>query len=308
VNRPDRIDDGRPAVGGNAPSPAHYSPANEQWLRTQVGRTLLTSREIGWKTLCVEERVYSSDLRIDDARLDHDQAIVVPLDTPSPEATQRSGVGAAAFATDARVGLARTFGQQSHGAFILLPLWFVDEAKAAFLVQNPGAEPRPLATVQHDEVIRGIANGLIGAVRFGAPDFYAQSAARMLAAQLVQLSFGRGALGSEDRAQSIIDKRIQRAIDYMEENLGGEIAIEDLAREACISPYHFVRVFRQQTGLTPIRLLTNLRMTRARTLLRETDLPVAEIGRRCGFRSQSAFSAAVLRHTGSTPLALRRQP
>lgn len=59
--------------------------------------------------------------------------------------------------------------------------------------------------------------------------------------------------------------------------------------------------------MTPMDYIRERRLAMARRLLRETLLPVGEVSARVGYGSQSAFSAAVMRAFGCTPLALRRE-
>ncbi len=70
--------------------------------------------------------------------------------------------------------------------------------------------------------------------------------------------------------------------------------------------YHFIRVFRAATGETPHRFLTRLRIERARRLLADSTLTIAQIAERCGFASPGALSAAFLSHVGVRPSVYRR--
>ena len=83
-------------------------------------------------------------------------------------------------------------------------------------------------------------------------------------------------------------------------------SIEDLARQACMAPTHFITRFRELAGLPPRQFLLNCRMKAARNLLRETDAPVTEIAMRLGFCSSQHFASLFKRHTGITPLACRK--
>ena len=87
----------------------------------------------------------------------------------------------------------------------------------------------------------------------------------------------------------------------MEAHLGGELSIDALANEACLSPFHFARAFKAATGTAPHRYLTDRRIMRARTLISEGLLPLAEIADVCGFSSQAHFTRWFKRIVGVTP-------
>lgn len=95
-------------------------------------------------------------------------------------------------------------------------------------------------------------------------------------------------------------KRLKRVLDYVEASLAQNIRLTDLAAEACLSPYHFARLFRQATGLSPNRYVTQRRVeTAQRYLAGESSL--VEIGLDCGFGSQANFTRVFRKTNGLTP-------
>jgi AraC family transcriptional regulator len=100
-------------------------------------------------------------------------------------------------------------------------------------------------------------------------------------------------------------RRLARVIDFIEDNLGREISLEQLAAVACLSPFHFVRSFRAAMGRTPHRFLMDRRIARAQALLHVADLPLSQVAEICGFASQAHFTSAFKRVTGTTPGAYR---
>lgn len=102
-----------------------------------------------------------------------------------------------------------------------------------------------------------------------------------------------------------VDRRLRRAIEFMHDNFGREIALEEIASAAYLSEYHFARFFKQISGVTPHVYLANLRMERARKLLAETALPISEIASAVGYHSQSHFTKMFKSVTGVTPRAYR---
>lgn len=102
-----------------------------------------------------------------------------------------------------------------------------------------------------------------------------------------------------------VDRRLRRAIEFMHDNYGRELALEEIAAAAYLSEYHFARLFKQITGATPHVYLANLRVESARRLLVETTLPVIEIAAMVGYQSQSHFTKIFKSVTGVTPRAYR---
>ncbi|HXG91893.1 MAG TPA: helix-turn-helix domain-containing protein [Blastocatellia bacterium] len=102
-----------------------------------------------------------------------------------------------------------------------------------------------------------------------------------------------------------VDRRLRRAIEFMHDNFGRELALEEIASAAYLSEYHFARLFKQITGQTPHAYLANLRIERARRLLAETRLSISEIAATVGYQSQSHFTKVFKSITGLTPRAYR---
>jgi len=93
----------------------------------------------------------------------------------------------------------------------------------------------------------------------------------------------------------------------MRSNIGEELSLDDLARAAMFSKFHFTRVFQKVTGISPGRFLTALRIEEAKRLLHTTTRTVADIGTSVGYTSVSTFSGRFNRSVGLTPMAFRRR-
>lgn len=102
-----------------------------------------------------------------------------------------------------------------------------------------------------------------------------------------------------------VDRRLRRAIEFMHDNYSREIDLEEIASAAYLSEFHFARMFKQITGVTPHYYLANLRLERARKLLLETALPISEIAAMVGYQSQSHFTRLFRSAAGVTPRAFR---
>ena len=90
-------------------------------------------------------------------------------------------------------------------------------------------------------------------------------------------------------------------IDFIEASLGTDIRLDELAAQACLSPFHFSRLFREATGLSPHRYVTDRRVQAARHELTHNDAPLVQIALDFGFGSQANFTRVFRKATGLTP-------
>lgn len=120
-----------------------------------------------------------------------------------------------------------------------------------------------------------------------------------LASASVSLPSPRGALDP---------RRLQRVKDFIEAHLDRVLSVEVLANEACLSPFHFARAFKLATGMTPHGYLTGRRREKAKALIGQGRIPLAEVAHRCGFSSQAYFTTWFKHAVGTTPGAYRECP
>lgn len=85
-----------------------------------------------------------------------------------------------------------------------------------------------------------------------------------------------------------------------------KVTMRDLAASVHMSEDYCGRIFRESTGETPMDYLNRIRIERAKQLLLEEDLTVAQVGEMVGFRRSNHFSTVCRKVTGKTPMALRR--
>lgn len=94
---------------------------------------------------------------------------------------------------------------------------------------------------------------------------------------------------------------------YIRDHIQESLKIEALARVALMSPYHFMRVFKKETGMSPHEYVINYRIRLAKMLLLETTLSVNDICYESGFSSESVFCAAFKKNVGITPTSYRKE-
>lgn len=94
---------------------------------------------------------------------------------------------------------------------------------------------------------------------------------------------------------------LKNGLRYMETHLHEEIGRDDAAKAACLSPSHFSRLLKEQTGQTFTETLNRLRVNKARELLARSDRPILAVALDCGFCDQSWFTKVFRKATGLTP-------
>jgi AraC family transcriptional regulator len=103
----------------------------------------------------------------------------------------------------------------------------------------------------------------------------------------------------------IVKRAVERAIETMQENLGERITIEDMARSALFSKFHFSRVFQRVTGTSPGKFLSAMRFEEAKRLLVSTSYTISDISHRVGYNSVGTFSARFRTSVGVSPSTYR---
>jgi AraC family transcriptional regulator len=160
-----------------------------------------------------------------------------------------------------------------------------------------------------DPVIRHLLLSLRPAVAAEPEDvsgLYADHVARAFATHMASeygemrspRAFSRGGLTAS---------QARRAKELLDARLDGAVSLVELAGTCDLSVRHFTRAFRQSTGQSPHRWLTERRLDKAQGLLELTAQPLNEIAMACGFANQSHFTRTFTRATGMSPGAWRRQ-
>lgn len=91
------------------------------------------------------------------------------------------------------------------------------------------------------------------------------------------------------------------AIEYMKYNLSNKISLVDIAASVHMSKYHFIRIFKNNTGYSPYEYLQKLRMDTAKHLLQTTNKTIGEISSAVGYQSEMGFTSAFSEKVGISP-------
>ena len=103
------------------------------------------------------------------------------------------------------------------------------------------------------------------------------------------------------------EKTINDVCEHISHNLDQKITIDDLADLAKLSKFHFIRVFQSITGYTPHKYILLLRINKAKSLLNNEDLSIAQIAEMCDFGDSKNFILNFRKFTGTTPKKYRKE-
>lgn len=110
---------------------------------------------------------------------------------------------------------------------------------------------------------------------------------------------------ADQTAGGLPEWRLRRVAQYVQDNLHRELRLAELSGLVHMSPYHFARLFKRSTGVSPHRFLVQRRIEQAMALLAAQTLSIAEIARSVGFRTPNHFTTTFRHVTGITPSAYR---
>ncbi|HHN46497.1 MAG TPA: AraC family transcriptional regulator [Planctomycetes bacterium] len=99
----------------------------------------------------------------------------------------------------------------------------------------------------------------------------------------------------------------ERVMTYVEAHMEEKITLDALARVVGLSKYHFVRKYRQATGLTPLAHIRRVRLEAARSLLLTTDLPLKAVAQRVGMANEYHLSRLLRKHLSIGVRDVRRR-
>lgn len=137
---------------------------------------------------------------------------------------------------------------------------------------------------------------------------FAHSIESTLICRLLRGSTGLRKRPARSASEQLSATALARLREYCESRLHERLVVADLAAVTGIGLHRFGRAFKASSGQSPQAYLISLRLQRARTLLRGTDLAIAEVALACGFFDQSHLTSTFTRQVGMSPSRFRRQP
>ncbi|MCR2804835.1 AraC family transcriptional regulator [Paenibacillus soyae] len=169
-------------------------------------------------------------------------------------------------------------------------------------VMGLATEPSPYLVLRDTDELYPLLKSLV--LELDVKDNRRETRIELLFAQLlVTIGFIRGeAFRLEDRPS---ERYVKEAIRFIHHNYDRDIQVKDIASAVNLHPGYLHRVFRSGTGKTISAYLTELRVEKAKMLLRQTDIPAADICDYVGVGSRAYFHAMFKKSTGQTPIAYR---
>jgi AraC family transcriptional regulator len=177
-------------------------------------------------------------------------------------------------------------GEGDRGPVELLDRFCIDDpllAQLGVALRAQGGSPRPFCRL----MLAGLVSTLV--------------------AHIGQHHSNRGAAAMATRSGGLSPAHLKLVLDHIDAHIAEEIGLDELAALTGKSPCHFLRCFKQSTGISPHRYVTQRRIDHACKLLVAAELSLVEIALACGFADQSHFGRVFRRERDQTPMAYRRQ-
>jgi AraC family transcriptional regulator len=176
----------------------------------------------------------------------------------------------------------------------------------------PGAPAHSIRYVAglRDEVINQIVLSILSEMtnETAASRMCVETAYLMLAARIIHRYCDSGSCRlASPASHRPHNARLRRVLDYISVHVADEITLEELAGVACLSTFHFARMFTRAVGVSPHRYVSRMRLESAMAEIAAGRLPLTQIALNARFSSQKSFTRAFHRATGMTPAEYRRR-
>ncbi len=113
-------------------------------------------------------------------------------------------------------------------------------------------------------------------------------------------------LAQAKRKEGTTDERVEKALSFIKKNLYNMLCTENVAAEVCLSKEYFIRIFKRETGLSPLQYINNKKIERAQLMLVTSNMPVKNIAYTLAYNDYSYFIRLFRKTTGMTPTEFRR--
>ena len=154
----------------------------------------------------------------------------------------------------------------------------------------------PELITEFDEIFLQIEQNLRASQRFS----------ENLAVNLLERLLIRCYQESPENLLPPVDPRIEKACQYLLNNLSREVALDDIASHVCLSPSRLGHLFRAEMGVNIVRWLEDQRITVAKDLLQNRYTPIAKVASQIGYEDPMYFSRVFRKRAGMTPSEYRR--
>jgi AraC family transcriptional regulator len=191
--------------------------------------------------------------------------------------------------------------------FTIDPPLLDEIALASDCANSSGLQLNPLV-YQHDPQLLAIAQSFKQEMTQGgiASQLYTDALALQFTIHLLR-HYTTQSLTPKHYPGGLSRQQMKCLIDYMQINLDRTIHLEELATLLNMSQYHFCRLFKRSTGVSPHQFVIRQRVDRAKQLLQKSDRSVLDVAIRCGFTDGSHLTRHFRKLTGTTPTTFRQQ-
>ena len=197
---------------------------------------------------------------------------------------------------------------RNSGAFVALGLEPQFLQLAAHELMEPDRMELSTRVGIEEPLLRQIVMSLKREAESGAPGgrCYGETLANALAVHLVA-HFATLPVKQRELGRGLARYQLNRVIEFIHAHLAEDISLEALAGAAGLSAFHFARLFKRSTGLSPHQYVLRCRVERARGLLMKSKSSIAEVAIEVGFCDQSHLAAHFKRAYGVSPKAFLQQ-
>ncbi len=278
-------------------------------------RLVAHSPDIGWRSLyaaILEEAPFQAT-----ERAIHHPSLIYHLTRPTEVMRKIAGAAAEkALIGPRRICLTpgNAVAQWKHsGHPEILQVYLRQSVYETAIQEMYGCDPAAAELVPRfammDPLLEQLAIAITTSLRDGTAEdgIYIDTLAQMMAVHLARHHSSRSKPSRIPTPQRISGWRMRRLIEFIEENLEGDLSLEAMAAVVEVSPLYLARAFKSAVGQSPHQYVLQRRLERAKDLLRSTDRPIVDVALSAGFSSQSHLSNWFLRQVGVSPAAYRRQ-
>lgn len=277
-----------------------------------------TSAELGWKSMLAE--LWRHESCGFDTCVSPATKVVINLNGRAR--TQRKGAGQVQVhdATDGMIwicpaGLQEEDIKIENGSLEALHLFMPHRPMARIGAEELGLDTGSMEIRYEggfrDPVIEALGRSILSELHSTDPvgKLYVETLAATLDVYLVRKysSLASTSLKLASPRGALAGPRLSRTLALIDAKLSEDLSLRELANESSLSLFHFARAFKIATGSAPHQFVLGRRVARARELLTEGRLSLAEIAGACGFASQAHLTNVFKRATGVTPGAYRGQ-